>query len=41
MKLMFPKDDPRSDGKPIDPKRPWMYHGAVCQFVKKNAYCDI
>lgn len=38
MYLVFPKSDPRSNGEPFNPKRPWMFHGASCTVLNMRRY---
>ena len=41
MKLIFPKTDKRSNGKPINDKRKWLKQGAICEFVDvpRRVFC--
>lgn len=41
MKLIFPKNDKRADGKPFNPKRPWLFQGARCNVVPSPKFYQI
>ena len=36
VKLIFPENDIRSNGKPFNPKRPWLKQGAQGKIIKTS-----
>ena len=35
MKLIFPENDPRSNGQPFNSNRPWLKQNAIC-YLEEN-----